>query len=223
LNGDTRIFLNRIAAYDKAVDNVVFEGNIIYGVDPTIDINIYVSSYDSATGTKYRSAQNVIIRNNVFRNCRYVLIYTVSNENTLFVYHNVNWGYKDGGGYAIRYGFLDTNTYGAVAQDKIRMVASFDASVSGAQTKTVSNYLNHIPMYTSTESYQAMCSIRSAPAGWAGYVMCKPNASSPWNSVDVTLVTTATATGTVEVEVTLSEAEAQDYGYTQPNNPRFKR
>jgi hypothetical protein len=215
---DPRIWIGKPDA--QAID-VEIAGNTFIGPSTDDDINFVMASYDAGTGTKYYWARHVRIHDNVFRNTRHVY-FTMFPDSEVYVWNNINLGYLDGGNYQTRMTDPSVSGYILLAQSNVRMTVSFDASVLGSQTQTVSNYLNMMPK-VGQESYVALASIRSAPSGWAGYVMARPNPTNPQHQVDVTLVTTQTATGTVEVEVVLMEAEPQGYGYTQPASPRWKR
>ena len=215
---DLRIWIGKPDA--QAID-VEIAGNTFIGSTTTDDIQFFLASYDAGTGTKYYWARHVRIHDNVFRNTRHVY-FTMFPDSEVYVWNNINLGYLDGGNYQTRMTDPSVSGYILLAQSNVRMTVSFDASVLGSQTQTVSNYLNMMPKL-GQENYVALASIRSAPSGWAGYVMARPNPTNPQHQVDVTLVTTQTATGTVEVEVVLMEAEPQIYGYTQPASPRWKR
>jgi hypothetical protein len=218
LAGDTHIWLGDDTGVSEDIEIAY---NEFIGPSQTADIVFVVGRYDQATATKYYWARHVRIHHNVFRRCRFVYIRGFI-DSSVYAWGNVNLGYLDGGHYQIRFQLLDVGTHVYPAQGNVRMTVSFDASVAGAQTRSVSNYANLVPRF-GVESYVALCSIRSAPSGWAGYVMCRVNSSNPESTVDVTLVTTATATGTVVVDVVLMEAEPQNYGYTQPTAPRWRR
>jgi hypothetical protein len=218
LAGDTRIWLGDDSGVSEDIEIAY---NEFIGPSPGDDISFFVGRYDSATATKYYWARHVRIHHNTFRRCKYVYIQGFI-DSAVYAWENVNLGYLDGGSNQIRFQLLDARTHFYPAQGNVRMTVSFDASIAGAQTRSVSNFLSLIPR-VGVEGYVALCSIRSAPSGWAGYVMCRVNASNPESTVDVTLVTTSTATGTVVVDVVLMEAEPQGYGYTQPGAPRWRR
>lgn len=216
--GDTRIWLGDDSGVSEDIEIAY---NEFIGPSTATGISFVAGRYDATTATKYYWAKHVRIHHNTFRNCHYVYIIGFM-DSMVYAWGNINLGYLDGGHYQIRLQLLDVGTHVYLAQGNIRMTVGFDASVAGAQTRSVSNFLNLLPR-AGVESYVALCSIRSAPSGWAGYVMCKVNSSKPESTVDVTLVTTTTATGTVHVDVVLMEAEPQNYGYTQPASPRWRR
>lgn len=218
-SADYRVLLATAPANDL-IQDIRWEDNETWGVNPSLDLVFQLGDY--VEGSKYYKVRRFFMSGNVFRNCRQVVIRTVSDHSDYYVWHNCNMSHLEGGTRFIRFFFLDTGEGGDIAQDAIRIVASFDASIPGAQTKTVSNYQSLLPR-RSADEYQALASIRSAPTGWAGYVTAQPNPNAPWSSVDVTLVTTSTATGTVYVEVRLSEAYPQGYGYHEAAFPRWRR
>jgi hypothetical protein len=166
----------------------------------------------------YDTTDHVIIEDNVFRNVGgYVRILLRStqvgrvrgNRNLSQTFDGVGAPYP-----FIDYVDLGISVYQAY-EGVGRTVTSFDASVSGAQTRTV-GMPGQFPKLP-PEFYVALCSIRRAPSGWAGYVMCRPNPTNPMYSVDVTLVTTTTASGSVEVEVVLMLAHhGLDHYYYPP-------
>ncbi|MEM4531623.1 MAG: hypothetical protein QXY39_07135 [Thermofilaceae archaeon] len=202
------------------IQDVYWEDNEIWFHTTASDLLFILGKY--VNGVKYYTVRRFFMRGNVFRNCRRVSINTVSDHSDYYVWQNCNMSYLDGGGYEIRFNFYDTGEYGRMAQDAISMVADFDASIAGEQTKTIHNYVSLLPPRGEAD-FHAIASIRSAPSGWAGWVKAKPNPTAPYRDVDVTLVTTSTATGTVYVDIMLSEAYSQGYGYTEPRFPKWRR
>jgi putative cofactor-binding repeat protein len=163
------------------------------------------------------TTDRVIVEDNVFRNVGGHVRISLRSTQTGRVRNNRNLSSAfDGvGGQHLFTDYVDLGITMYQAYEGIgRAIAYFDATVAGAQTRTV-GVPGHFPKLP-PEFYVALCSIRSAPSGWNGYVSCKPNPSNPMTQVDVTLVTSTTATGSVEVEVVLMLAQHGTAHYYYP-------